>query len=360
MSVRYIGSKARVSGLIADLAGSPSGTGVFVDGFCGTGVVAEAAADQGWSVRLNDHLTSSAITSAARMVAYSDVPFTELGGYESALRQLNELPPVAGFITAQYSPASVGHAGLERRYFTEANASRIDAIRAQITAWRVNGAVGQLEEWLLIADLLAAANRVANIAGTYGCFLREWSSTGLRTLELQPRTLRTRPVGMDVHIGDVAHVPAASEDVVYFDPPYTKRQYAAYYHILETIAADDRPKVDGVTGLRPWRHLASDFCYRKRALGALTSLVRNCPADRVLLSYSSEGHVAREDLEAALRNLGELVVHSLGDIGRYRPNTAAVRKADSVHEYVFELRRTAQPLSTVPAGSGLLATQGAA
>jgi adenine-specific DNA-methyltransferase len=129
---------------------------------------------------------------------------------------------------------------------------------------------------------------------------------------------------------------------VYFDPPYTKRQYAAYYHILETIAMGDEPEVDGVTGLRPWKHLASDFCYRKRALGALVSLMRDCAAGRVLLSYSSEGHVARDELVAALAPLGQLTVHSLGDIGRYRPNDAAVRKADSVHEYVFELRRTAQ------------------
>ena len=34
-------------------------------------------------------------------------------------------------------------------------------------------------------------------------------------------------------------------DAVYADPPYTKRQYAAYYHILETIAAGDRPLISG-------------------------------------------------------------------------------------------------------------------
>ncbi|CAM5729436.1 site-specific DNA-methyltransferase (adenine-specific) OS=Streptomyces fumanus OX=67302 GN=GCM10018772_51060 PE=3 SV=1 [Streptomyces fumanus] len=349
MSVRYIGSKARVSGLIAELAGFPSGAGVFVDGFSGTGVVAEAAANMGWPVRINDHLTSSTIVAAARLIASSEVLFAELGGYEAALEALSALHPVVGFITREYSPLSAEHAGVERRYFTKANASRIDAMRAQITAWRKEGVISAVEERLLIADLLAAANRVANIAGTYGCFLRHWSSTGMRDLELRPRELRSQTVEVDVYVGDVTEVPVGPEDVVYFDPPYTKRQYAAYYHILETIAVGDEPEVGGVTGLRPWKHLASDFCYRKRALGALVSLMRDCAAGRVLLSYSSEGHVAQDELIAALAPLGELTVHSLGDIPRrYRPNDAAVRKADSVHEYVLELRRTAQ-VALVPA-----------
>ena len=38
-------------------------------------------------------------------------------------------------------------------------------------------------------------------------------------------------------VGDVLDVQYEDGDVAYFDPPYTKRQYAAYYHILETIAA---------------------------------------------------------------------------------------------------------------------------
>ncbi|PJN22392.1 DNA adenine methylase [Kitasatospora sp. CB02891] len=358
MSVRYIGSKARVAGLIADLTGPPSGAGAFVDGFSGTGVVASAVADRGWSVRINDHLTSSVVTSAARLIARSDVPFTSLGGYEAALTRLDAVEPLPGFITREYSPASAQHAGVERRYFTEANASRIDAMRTQIATWRTDGTISMSEERLLIADLLAAANRVANIAGTYGCFLRHWSSTGVRELELRPRELRRRAVTADLRVGDVTQLSIHSEDVAYFDPPYTKRQYAAYYHILETIAVGDEPEVGGVTGLRPWKHLASDFCYRKRALEALTSLVRGCAAGRVLLSYSSEGHVAQKELETALGSLGELTVHSLGSIGRYRPNDVAVRNADSVHEFVFELRRAASDV----AGESLrpLAVQGAA
>ena len=40
-------------------------------------------------------------------------------------------------------------------------------------------------------------------------------------------------------------------DTVYLDPPYTKRQYAAYYHILEAISLGDEPIVEGICGIRP-------------------------------------------------------------------------------------------------------------
>lgn len=40
----------------------------------------------------------------------------------------------------------------------------------------------------------------------------------------------------------VAHVYG---DIAYEDPPYTKRQYGAYYHILETIAIGDEPEITG-------------------------------------------------------------------------------------------------------------------
>ena len=112
-------------------------------------------------------------------------------------------------------------------------------------------------------------------------------------------------------------------DVAYFDPPYTKRQYAAYYHLLETIAVGDSPDVVGVTGLRPWQSLASDFCYKTKALKAISTLVAATPARRILLSYSSEGHVTLDALREALSAHGEVKVHDLGAIGRYRPNSVA-------------------------------------
>jgi adenine-specific DNA-methyltransferase len=335
--VRYIGSKARVVDEILDLVGPPGeDDGVFVDAFCGTGVVGAAAAQRGWAVRFNDSLRSAVAVATARLVSPDDAPFESFGGYEAVVTELNALRPVQGFFHREYSPA--GAAG--RMYFSEANAAHIDAVRAQLKTWGEQRVLNRDEHELLIADLISAAARVANIAGTYGCYLSKWTSTALRPFALEVRQLNRRHVDHSAHCGDVVDTPMAPSDVAYFDPPYTKRQYAAYYHINETLACEDEPALIGKTGLRPWQDKASAYCYKRRALGALTDLIENAPALRVLLSYSSEGHVALDDLLGALSPLGDLQVHELGAIGRYRPNAAASAAAAEVTEYVLELRKS--------------------
>ncbi|GAB2652634.1 DNA adenine methylase [Gordonia jinhuaensis] len=339
MGVRYIGSKVRVAEKIARIVGDPVPNASFVDGFCGTGPVAESVAANGWSVRLNDHLLSSATMAAARLIGEADARFEALGGYANAVSTLNQLDGIDGFIHREYTPASIGHSGVERRYFSVPNGRRLDAVRSNIRLWHEAELISDTENQLLIADLMVAANRVANIAGTYGCFLRDWSPQALHELELAPRRLRPGNTPVELHVGDVSEVPIATDDVVYYDPPYTKRQYAAYYHLLETIAHGDEPEVGGITGLRPWKHLASDFCYRTRALRAITDLMQKTPAKRVLLSYSSEGHVDRPSIEFALCAIGKLTVHELGPIGRYRPNRVANAGSGAVSEYIFELEK---------------------
>jgi adenine-specific DNA-methyltransferase len=340
MGVRYIGSKARVVDAILDRVGSPSrGDGFFVDAFCGTGVVASRAASQGWPVRLNDHLRCAVVIASADLISETQASMKKLGGYGRAIALLNQAPPERGFIWREYSPASQAHGKPERRYFTEANASKIDAVRLLIREWVKDGIIESTEADLLVSDLLAAANRVANIAGTYGCFLRDWLPSAERPIRLVPRVLRSEPVSMETSCVDVMDVPIAQEDTVYFDPPYTKRQYAAYYHILETIAWGDTPKVDGITGLRPWRNRASAFCYKSRALDALESLISSTPAHRIFLSYSSEGHVPLPELREIAANCGTLTLHELGEIGRYRPNEQASRSANPVTEYLLEIER---------------------
>ncbi|MFZ4745219.1 MAG: DNA adenine methylase, partial [Limnohabitans sp.] len=78
MSFRYIGSKSRIVDQIKTRIG-PSTGGFFVDAFCGTGVVAEAAADLGWPVRINDNLSSAVISAGARLISSKEAKFKKLG-----------------------------------------------------------------------------------------------------------------------------------------------------------------------------------------------------------------------------------------------------------------------------------------
>ncbi len=341
MAVRYIGSKARLAEAIVDIIGDPSnGSSRFVDAFCGTGIVARTAAMRGWNVSGNDTLLSATYLSESSLYNQDELDFARIGSYKKSIDLLNAVHPIDGFIWRTYSPASIEFCDYERRYFTESNAGRIDAIRAEIANWHEGGLIGYREQVLLVSDLIEATNDVANIAGTYGCFLKKWTQQSQGTLTMKVRELLPHRVEHKMSVGDVFNVHTKASDTVYLDPPYTKRQYASYYHIPETISYHDEPVVEGVAGLRPWKHIASPFCYKTKALWAICDCIDRLSAQRVFLSYSSQGHVDLNDLLACLPKIGKVTVHQLGEIGRYRPNRIAASGDSSVEEYLIEISKS--------------------
>jgi adenine-specific DNA-methyltransferase len=336
-SVRYLGSKSRISEQIINLIRGEYDT--FYDLFCGTGAVSEMAASKVSRIVINDILNAATVLSEVRLIATQDVNFLEFGGYSHAIKLLNQVDQVEGFMFHEYSPEGDNEEKVKRKYFTSSNARKIDAVRNTISNWTDEKRITPLEGRLLIGDLLEASNRVANISGTYGCFLKDWTNASLQDMELKSRDLQSIRIEYKVYNEDVFNIkPDPNENaVVYLDPPYTKRQYPAYYHILETITEWDNPKVSGKTGLREWKEKASPFSYKSKALKAIMDLVTNLNHCPVYLSYSSEGHVSYSELKESLNNLGKVTFHDLGKIGRYRPNKKAGDNASDVTEYLVEI-----------------------
>lgn len=337
-SIRYIGSKLRLVKRIIDSVGAPKkGAGSFVDVFSGTGIVSREAAIRGWKVNANDYLRSASTLTRAQLLSRSDVPFEDFGGYEYAVEKLSRATPIPGFIYREYTPSGKSSTGHKRLYFSCENGERIDGMRKTIGNWKRNEMLSENEESLLVADLLVAANSVANIAGTYGCFLRKLSGNSLKTISINPRNLLEKRCSFNVCSQDAFGIKTSENDIVYLDPPYTRRQYPAYYHILETIAYGDSPNVSGVTGLRPWKDKSSPFCFKRKAVESLALLVGGLRALRIYLSYSSEGHMEMDDVISTLKHLGRVKVHNMGEIGRYRPNKGASISGSAVKEFLVEM-----------------------
>jgi adenine-specific DNA-methyltransferase len=292
--------------------------------------------------------------ATARLISKSQAGFSKLGGYDNAIDVLNASLPVKGFIWREYSPASLAVCGVERRYFTEENAARIDGARKMIADWQSIGLISANEERVLISDLLGAVNRCANIAGTYGCFLSKWTTQSKSQFRLSAREMKSNANSVEICIGNVNDLYVGNEDVVYMDPPYTKRQYAAYYHLLETVAYGDEPIVEGVAGIRPWQDRASDFCYKSRALKALTTLIAGMPARKILLSYSNEGHIDIADLKPVLSKIGNVSLMELQKIGRYRPNKEAGAANSEVKEYLVVIEKAAPQIIQPKPEGGIL------
>lgn len=337
--IRFIGSKTRISKAILDRIGEPSEEDSrFVDAMCGSGAIAVEAAQRGWPIVINDFLKSSVIMTKSRLLSEEDVPFENLGGYSNAVSKLNEVEGVKGFFLKEYSESA------ERPYFTDENAMKIDAMRIKIRQWMAESVISPEEHELLIGDLMMSVNQVANTAGTYGCFMKEMQRNAEKQIAIEVRTLIPKKLELVSYNRNVSglHHHIRSGDIVYLDPPYTKRQYAAYYHILETIAEDSEPiKLSKVTGLRDWKNQKSDFCYKTKALDAIVQLVESLQdAKKIYLSYSNTSHVPIHQLLDALRSINDVKVniYDVGEISDYTPSQKASENRDNVQESLFEVQ----------------------
>lgn len=320
MAIRFIGNKQKLLETIVNKICETTNLtdGTFVDLFTGTGVIAKAFKEEGFNIIANDKLISSVVFSQANLLVNSDLKFERVlkqikeksneDKYQEVIDYLNKLEPIEGFFYQNYAPGGSGkHLSEPRKYFTDNNAKKIDAIRNQINLWEKDNLITSEERSVLISSLMLAVNQVANISGTYGAYLKKWYSRAEQEIELNKYPITYGKKAYKVFNKDanelVRELPKT--DIIYLDPPYTKRQYHAYYHILETLAIGDNPNVWGKTGQRPKKEEDNSlYCYKKYARETLSDLVLNVNCNHLFLSYSTDGHVEHKEILDILSQRG--------------------------------------------------------
>jgi adenine-specific DNA-methyltransferase len=340
MSYRYLGNKARIAEWIGSVVKEHLAPGsAIADPMCGTATMSETFARHGYRVIASDELKFPTLHAKARLLSHSRGSFDPVArSYEHAISILNNLEPIHGFFWREYSDEGTPLNGTKpRRYFTGENAGRIDAARKLIREWRGTGLAPDACD-LLLHDLILAANRVANIAGTYGYYRSTWNKASLARLKIEPTPAvpySLQHAVMQGRIQDLANEIEA--DAFYIDPPYTKRQYGGNYHILETIAVEDEPTPVGDGGLRDWYGQASDFCYRRLAGPAFEATISNISAPWVFVSYSEDAHLGPDELFDLLSHFGGVTRRAI-PLERFRSNSRVAKKgAVEEHLYVVEM-----------------------
>lgn len=337
MSFRYLGNKSRLTDWIVSeiLRVLPAGSSI-ADPMCGTASVSLALARAGYSVTAADALTFPVVHARTRLLAKHAPSFKALGGYEAALDWMRLTPPLEGYFFNEFGAAGRPANGRNPRlYFSAANAAHIDGIRASIRKLAISGDIDVLEHSVLLHHLILAANKVANISGTYGYFLRALSGPALKPLSFDPLIFEPTPGEHAVLQGKIQECASSLRvDAVYLDPPYTKRQYAGNYHVLETIARGDEPEAIGDGGLRPWADQASDFCYRRSAAHAFRETLKQLVVPHVFISYSEDGQVGKDELLSILSDFGRVRLHEYS-YARYRSNNRV--KDGAVLEHLYHL-----------------------
>jgi len=347
---RYIGNKTRLLPVLMEEIGIrvPDGSTV-VDLMAGTGCVSLALRKNGYRVIASDMMTYSKHHLVTQLLLKSPPAFFSLtlevtpysieSTYDAVLRYLNEITPQKGYFYQEFSPEGAPANGTQsRKYFTSDNAMRIDAIRDKINHWCKDGLINGFEESVLKHSLIMAVNEVANISGTYGYFLSSFSRSSLCTFELRPIAFESE--GSINHIVLQGFAEDLSKEIIadlcYIDPPYMKRQYAANYHILETVARGDFPVAVGKSGLRDWWDQHSTFCTKTKIRDSFRKVFSdmNCPL--FLVSYSEDGLLSIDELEKLFSEFGQVHVKKI-EYARFRSNNSPLEK--KLDEYIISIEK---------------------
>lgn len=318
--MRYLGCKTLlldwIDKTVSDLGVS---SGTFADLFTGTTTVAQHFKSKGFRLITSDIMYFSyafqhtyiaslklpnfeKVLGLPQLCDYRQTINPETKNVDIIIYYLNELEGRNGFIFKHFCADGSNN---ERMYFTSENARKVDAIREQIEGWRYSELLNDEEYFLLITSLIEAVSDISNTAGTYGAFLKHLDGRALKPLTLVTPIILEDSKSHRVFCEDANQLVKRIEcDILYIDPPYNRRQYAAYYHLLDTIARWDKPEIKGKTGRRPYNDQRSRYSTIE-AEQALTELVMDANCKHILISYNDEGRLNRETILRILSRRGK-------------------------------------------------------
>ena len=326
--MRYIGSKAlMLDNILNVIRKEAKDVKTITDIFAGTGLVSHFLKDNGYSVFANDQLYFAYVLNKGTLEM--NTPLSPQ--IHELIHHLNQLTVKnspwfdtdSAFIYQNYS----SHDKCQRMYFQRENALKIDLIRQEIE--RLSDEISRKEYFYLLSLLLHAVPSISNITGTYGAYLKYWDARTYKPLTLKEVEISQNNIAcqcFNQNATDLAH--QIENDLVYLDPPYNGRQYISNYHLLETIAKYDYPKIKGVTGIRVDSEKASDFCKKGKVEAAFSELFDALQCRYLLVSYNNEGLLSTKQMSQLLKRVGKPETFRLFeyDYRRYKnkiPNNTA-------------------------------------
>ena len=308
---KYLGSKTKLLPFIKEvILGDVKKIETFVDGFAGTGVVGNHFAPYSERVIANDLLYSNyVILNTFLNLSRNSVSIEKI---KELIAELNALEGYQGYVYTNFSGT----------YFTEENATLIDAIREKIEYFYETGKCTYPEKLVLLTSLLFAIDKVANTVGHYDAFLKNlgnnsYSESGKHMVDSNVYKRITLGIPAfnyydrnEVYCEDINNLVQRIEgDVIYLDPPYNNRQYIDCYHLLENIALWQKPAVYGKTSKFERDHLKSDFSRKRKSSEAFRTLIENIKANHIFLSYNNEGIIPDETIMQIIESKGKVKIH---------------------------------------------------
>ncbi len=354
VNLRFIGNKENLLDIIYYELSSRNIHGrTFFDFFSGTSNVGKFFKKKGYQIFSSDILYFSYVLQRAYLENNESVKFERLINkfritkpntlfstpLDLVIEYLNNLEPKNGFIYNNYSPSGTATHNIPRMYFSDENARIIDAIRERIELWKKESLIAENEYYILLACLIETVPFYANISGVYAAFHKKWDPRAkkkliLRNIELVLNDKKNK----SFNCNSIDLIEKITADIIYLDPPYNQRQYAPNYHLLETIAKYDSPKIKGITGMRNYDNQKSNFCNATKALKDLDTIAAKAKYSYLVLSYNSEGIMPQKDILTIFQRYGNTELVEF-DYRRYKSNNNGLSKTKKIIQeqlYILE------------------------
>lgn len=347
--MNYIGSKLSLLKFLEESINKvvDKNCNSFCDLFAGTGIVGTYFKKKGYKVVANDIQYYSYVLNRHYIGNHKELNFAklikeipDLKNIEIKNRKdfvcdyLSNLKGVKGFIYKNYCLGGTENKKEARQYFSDENGQRCDAIRQKIENWKKQNLISDDEYYFLITTLVESIDKYANTASVYGAFLKKLKKSAQNSLILKPAELIINDQDHNVFNGDINTVIERVEgDILYLDPPYNQRQYASNYHILETIAKYDNPKIHGKTGLRDYGRQKSLYCSRSQVKNAFKDLILKAKTKYIFLSYNNEGLMSLDDIKEIMSLRGKYGFFTQ-KYSRYKADNNRNYSADNTVEYL--------------------------
>jgi adenine-specific DNA-methyltransferase len=309
---KYLGSKKRLISFIEEVILSRvNKINTFIDGFAGTGVVANHFNNIADSVIANDLLYSNYVICSAFLESTENN--TDLKKVIKNIDLLN-----LEKIKEQYCFKNYGGT-----YFTCENAGFIDAVRGKIEKIHSDSLINATEKKILLTSLVYAADKAANTVGQYDAFLKHigrkaYDANGSHKVDsnvykkmrlLLPNINFKKNKNNKVYNKDLNQIiDTLKADVLYLDPPYNHRQYIDCYHVLENIVKWNKPELKGKTKKFERDHLKSSYSRKSECVSAFSNLIEKARVEHIFVSYNSEGIIPEEKIKQILEAKGKLEI----------------------------------------------------
>lgn len=337
--IKYLGSKRTLLDTIEQVLSVIPNTRSVVDLFSGTSRVGHHLKGAGYQVFSNDLNTYAYALATCYVQANQSQHTSEV---THLLKEMSSVEPRSGYFTKNFCE--------DARFFQSHNGAKVDAMRdwleEQNLAWE--------RKAILLVSLMEAADRVDSTCGIQMAYLKQWASRSFNNLELRMPTLHNAHVSRPckAYQGDaLINSAKISADVAYLDPPYNQHKYLGNYHIWESLVKWDKPEVYGVARKRvDVRQRKSSFNRKREIHNAMRTIVSNLDVNHLVVSFSNEGYIERDEMVEILETRGQVSVvekdfkrYVGATIGIHSPNGEKVGEVSHVRnkEYLFVVSKDA-------------------